>query len=294
MNEFSHFISTYKIHTCFVNRYTEIAPVVMENNVRTIIMLHDLCREEEFIPNDSRIEKVLCLSDFHINSVERKFPYLRNCLDKFSYGLKPKLQNDVFKKIPNSFIYSSFPTRGLLQLLQVFSKIVETFPDASLNIFCDLEHEWSNRVAPELMNNIKRNLNDLINRGLNIKNHGWVSKKVLNSYWEKSEYWLYLPTHFEETFCLTALEAFQHKTCAMYINTGSLGEVVGERGLEIVYDKESGIIELNKIFEFMMNKNKRIEIVENAFNYVNTEKNIQKVVKDFMKRYVIGDKVVDN
>jgi hypothetical protein len=287
IQEFSHFISRYQVHTCFVNRYTEIAPLVMENNVRTIIMLHDLCREEEFIPDDKRLEKVLCLSDYHLNSVANKFPYLNqsNKLEKFSYGLE-KQHAYKTNKIPNSFIYSSFPTRGLLPLLTIFPKIVEQFPDASLNIFCDLDHEWSNSVAPELMNLIKSTLNNLIQNGYNIKNHGWVSKKILNSYWETSEYWLYLPTHFAETFCLTALEAFQSKTVCMYVNTGSLGEVINDRGLEIPYNHLTCVIDLTSIFSLMQNSERKREMVENAWNYVQKEKDLNRVVNDFCEKFL--------
>ena len=95
-----------------------------------------------------------------------------------------------------SFIYSSFPNRGLIVLLKMWPKIIKEFPDATLNIYCDLEQEWVNQVAPEMMQQIKKLLK--VNK-TGVKVHGWVSKNELAEAWNKTEYFLY-PCIFEETF----------------------------------------------------------------------------------------------
>ena len=53
--------------------------------------------------------------------------------------------------------------------------------------------------------------------------HGWVSKKELSLHWGTSEYFLY-PCIFEETFCLTALEAAISKTCIITNGLAALSE----------------------------------------------------------------------
>jgi hypothetical protein len=123
-------------------------------------------------------------------------------------------------KTKNSFIYSSFPNRGLVVLLRMWPKIIKQHPDSTLNIFCDLEHTWSNQVAPDMMKEIKTLLK--VNKtGITV--HGWVSKKELSMFWTTSEYWLY-PCIFEETFCLTALEAAISKTCVITNGLAALSE----------------------------------------------------------------------
>ena len=56
-----------------------------------------------------------------------------------------------------------------------------------------------------------------------IKKHGWVSKQVLAEHYQDAEYWLY-PCIFEETFCLTALEAAISKTVVITNGLAALSE----------------------------------------------------------------------
>ena len=62
--------------------------------------------------------------------------------------------------------------------------------------------------------------------------HGWVSKKELANAWSKADIWLY-PCIFEETFCLTALEAAATKTLAISTPLAALNETISNRGILI-------------------------------------------------------------
>jgi predicted O-methyltransferase YrrM len=66
-------------------------------------------------------------------------------------------------------------------------------------------------------------------------NHGWVKKSVLAQAWKRAEYWLY-PCTFQETFCLTALEAAISKTVVISNDLAALQNTVGDRGLVIPGD----------------------------------------------------------
>ena len=70
----------------------------------------------------------------------------------------------------------------------MWPRILNILPDATLNIFCNLEHSWVNGVAPDEMKEIKILLK--INKK-GIINHGWVSKDKLYFTWEQTEYFLY-------------------------------------------------------------------------------------------------------
>ena len=134
-----------------------------------------------------------------------------------------------------SFIYSSFPNRGLRILLKMWPDIQSNFPNATLDIFTDINNEWANSFYPEDMTEVKRLLLKYTTSYPNVKNHGWVSKKVLSSYWKSSNIWFY-PCTFAETFCLTALEAALTKTLVITNNLAALQDTVGDRGVIIEGD----------------------------------------------------------
>jgi hypothetical protein len=132
------------------------------------------------------------------------------------------------------FIYSSFPNRGLLQLLQMWPKIYEFQPQASLHIYCDIDGKWVNQVQGEMMNKIRQLFIEygVQQNKMNIHYHGWVNKQVLAESWLTADIWFY-PCTFMETFCLTALEAAITKTLVITNNLAALQNTVGHRGVVI-------------------------------------------------------------
>jgi hypothetical protein len=215
---FHNFIATTEVEYCIISRYTEYIPVAIEGNAKNIsVVFHDNLSPELIIPVSPKIKCLFGLTDFHSKQIKQIFPQFK--VDYINYGVnEPFVTPGV--KVKNSFIYSSFPNRGLVVLLRMWPKIIKQLPDSTLNIFCDLEHTWSNQVAPEMMREIKTLLK--VNKtGITV--HGWVSKKELSMFWNRSEYWIY-PCIFEETFCLTALEAAISKTCVITNGLAALSE----------------------------------------------------------------------
>jgi glycosyltransferase involved in cell wall biosynthesis len=153
------------------------------------------------------------LTQWHANLIKNMFPHFN--VNFSNYGIH---EIELQTKVKNLFVYSSFPNRGLVVLLRMWGEILKLLPDATLNVYCNLEQEWVNNVAPETMNEIKQTINQP-----GITNHGWVSKLVLSQAWAIAEYWLY-PCTFEETFCLTALEAAISKTCVITNGLAALSE----------------------------------------------------------------------
>jgi predicted O-methyltransferase YrrM len=186
-------------------------------------------------------------------------------------------QEQKNKKVPHSFIYSSFPNRGLLELLKMWPKIYEHQPLASLHIYSDVNNVWSNQVEPEKMNNIRQllqeygvNTNEADKNGMNIYYHGWVDKKTLAAAWMKADIWFY-PCTFMETFCLTALEAAATKTLVITNNLAALQNTVGNRGVIIKGDpmtEEWREKALKKVFKIMDKNN---ESLKNTFINANYE-----------------------
>lgn len=238
LTEWYSFIKTQYVHTCMISRFTEYIPTALLSNIENIhIVLHDLVIPGTVIINHQKIKKIFCLTPWHSRYVQEIFPILADKIVDFSYGINkeafptPTLVTPV---VPYSFIYSSFPDRGLLPLLRMWGRIIEKQPKASLNIFCNLEGEWVNRVQPDQMTWIRQYLSN-VPAHYNIRLHGWTDKKSLFQTWSQTDIWFY-PCIFKETFCMTALEAAASRTLVITNDLAALQDTVGDRGIVIQGD----------------------------------------------------------
>ena len=262
------------IDICVISRYEEYVPYCLEcENIQTVYLsLHDLFRPYTIIPKTNKLKKIFCLSNWHAEHAIQNFPIFKDEIVPFNYGIDMNLfdnKNNI-EKIPYKFIYSSFPTRGLLPLLQMWPKILLRYPQATLHIHCDLDNKWSNDVRPDEMIMIK---NIILNKNNSIFYHGWTSKKVLANNWLSSDIWFY-PCTFIETFCLTALEAALTKTFVITRNIGALSETVGDRGviLDSVSENDPYNIEwqekaLIDLFLVLENKELKNTLIEKNYNW---------------------------
>jgi predicted O-methyltransferase YrrM len=263
---FPNFIANNLVDYLIVSRFTEYVPAAIKGHAQNIgIIFHDLLTPETVIPQHYKLRWIFGLTDWHKNYIQNSFPIFKNKVYTTNYGIdQEKFHKTV--KVKNSFIYSSFPNRGLVVLLKMWPRIVEAFPDATLNLYCNLEQEWVNKVAPDDMREIKA-LMKVNKKG--VKNHGWVSKQTLADAWAKTEYWLY-PCKFEETFCLTAMEAAITKTFAVTNNLAALGETVGNRGL-IVHGnpmiQEWQDLVISELKKYMSGENSKEELLELNYNW---------------------------
>jgi len=223
LHMFHNFVANNVVDTCIVSRYTQYIPVALEGHVQEVgIIFHDLIQNETVIPVHPKLKWAFCLTDWHSRYIRARFPQLN--VQTLNYGVSSRFTPGT--KVRNSFVYSSFPNRGLVVLLKMWKRIHQKFPDAVLNLYCDVDGDWVNRVAPDEMKEVKRLLREV----QGVVYNGWVPKETLARAWEQSEYWLY-PCKFEETFCLTALEAAVSKTLAVTNNLAALEDTVGDRGV---------------------------------------------------------------
>jgi hypothetical protein len=300
------FAATVSIHTCIVSRFSEYIPVAIHGKVENLyLVLHDLTPSGLVLPLHPKFKKVFCLSEWHVGYFLNIFPQFKDITVPFYYGIDVhKFDNETIvndadrpksniymqiietsKKTPNKFIYSSFPNRGLLQLLQMWPKIYEKYPDASLHIYADLNGKWVNSVAGDLMAQIRELLSLLTSHNINY--HGWVNKSELAYAWKTSEYWFY-PCTFMETFCLTAVEAALSKTLAITNGLAALQNTVGDRGICIEGDastpewQEKALFEL---FSIMEDTTKREEVIERNHKWASTlswESQAEKLTKEHL------------
>ena len=283
LSQYYEFVNTNYIHSCVVSRFSEYLPVSFKGFTESVyLVVHDLTPSGIVIPIDKKLKNVFCLTEWHMSHLSSIFPSLANIMVPFYYGIDSTFTkvdpNGVVgtNKIPNKFIYSSFPNRGLLHLLQMWPTIIEKFPTSTLHIYSDVDNKWSNQVEGEKMQQIR----DLLvsykktNNNLGISYHGWVGKQELADAWKTADIWFY-PCTFMETFCLTALEAASSKTFVVTNDLAALQNTVGNRGCIIKGDPTT--IEwqeeaLRQLFFYMNtnNKKEKQQFIDTNFKWANS------------------------
>lgn len=239
LTAYAQFINTTYVKHVIVSRFSEYLPLTFKGFSENVYFVaHDLTPSGVVIPKDLKLKRIFCLTEWHVSYLTSIFPDLAAITVPFYYGIdnKFKISNSV-DKIKNKFIYSSFPNRGLLQLLQMWPTIYGRHPTSTLHIYADVNHKWSNDVEPDKMNEIKKLLiaYDYANNGYGINYHGWVDKRILAESWLSADIWFY-PCTFMETFCLTALEAASSKTLCVTNDLAALQNTVGNRGVIVPGD----------------------------------------------------------
>jgi tetratricopeptide (TPR) repeat protein len=286
LDGFHPFAKNVQIHTCIVSRFSEYIPVAIHGKVENLyLVLHDLTPSGVILPMHPKLKKVFCLSEWHVSHFLTIFPQFKGITVPFYYGIDVnKFKNGsvssvnngnislniVEPKVRNKFIYSSFPNRGLLQLLQMWPKIIGKYPDASLHIYSDVDGSWVNSVEKEMMIQVRQLLNYYKgNTRNNIAYHGWVSKTELAEGWNTAEYWFY-PCTFKETFCLTAVEAALSRTACITNGLAALENTVGNRGICVPGDattKEWQQRALDALFSIMENSAKREQLIQSNYDW---------------------------
>ena len=141
----------------------------------------------------------------------------------------------VTPKIPFRFIYMSDPSRGLHHLIHMIPKIKERYPLTTLAIFTKIEF-----IEQDLLETIQSldyiTLNNRVTQDI-------ISQELL-----KSDIWLY-PTDFEETYCISALEAMAAGCLVATVKYAGLQTTVGNRGImcDAPIEKHYDVL-LNKLF----------------------------------------------
>ena len=213
------------------------------NYKNSLLWVHDLnyssewkkeiSNHKEFLLNP-KLTAIICLTYWQKDRWLEQYPetygkilVIRNGIEvnnlvqmwpqpKFEKGrLFPPLLSQQIKKIPNQFIYSSHPKKGLAQLLEDWPHIKHDIPDATLKIcipFSGLQYFEDN------FNSLNLNLEG-------VEFLGTLSRQELYQLMAKSQYWYY-PSSYEETFCNTALEMLSHKVLPVTWEWGGLKETL--------------------------------------------------------------------
>ena len=125
------------------------------------------------------------------------------------------------RKNPYSCIYSSNYGRGLSVLLDVWPKIKERYPEATLDVYYGRNH-WG-LLNTEQEEKLYQQLQQLVSLG--VTERGCVSHEELNRAYAEASFWTY-PCMAPETFCITGLRAQLAGAVPVIINSSALKETI--------------------------------------------------------------------
>lgn len=232
LSRYSRFISENIIAAAFVSRFSEWLPLTYEGRVEQVYLwVHDLYPSGLVIPDHRKLKYICGLTEWHQELLRARFPTLKNKIAFCHYGIDGEVSLS-HTKIRNRFIYSSTANRGLFYLLKLWPRVKQLLPDATLEIFCDVDLAWANTSAPQELASIKQLI---YSEGVIYR--GWQRKAQLEEGWQKAQYWVY-PCTFEETFCLTALQAAKYRVLPITNGLAALSETA-RRGVTIHEDAKS-------------------------------------------------------
>ena len=272
-NKLLEFCNKYVIdYYISLRRVVDILYLPNIKNVYLWVQDTNISQEMYFQYHTQKFRKVLCLSDWHTNIIKNTYDIPNNYLNKtFNCINYDYFQKDIPKQ-PFRFIYSSHPSRGLVYLLKMMPKIKKLYPQTTLYIF-------SNKLDTYLQDIVDTLDYVIVSPRLN-------REKICEEYL-KSDVWLY-PTHFHETFCITAIEAQAAGCLCATIDIGSLGEVVGNRGVVVSGDiKEESIRDklITKLDFVMKNKIIKERMIEKGKEY-SKRFTIDKLSESWRKKYL--------
>lgn len=162
------------------------------------------------VPDDkpdlfSKADKVICSSEWHKNYICERLgrSISPNKLQVIPLGIRKDLFVQGINKDPNKMIYSSNPDRGLEQLIDMWDRITEKYPNINLTVTYGWEglKTWSGDSSWH--NSIKQLQEKCFKKAEecgNIRFTGRVTKKELAKELLSSSIMLY-PNNFNETFC---------------------------------------------------------------------------------------------
>jgi glycosyltransferase involved in cell wall biosynthesis len=227
-----------KVHYDYfiASRYLDCFDVPFSSG-RNFAMVHDVFlimnhKNLHDVKKD-RIEKYFCLSQRHKQFVHEYHDIPLDQIVVTSNGLDFTRFDKDIKKDRYQMIYSSSPDRGLELLLSLFPKVKEQVPEAKLDIYYGFENFRDQEYVKKMLGIIKNT------KGVTY--HGRVGQDELAEAFLGSTIWAY-PTWFQETYCITALEAMASKCVPVTSSYWGLIDTVKDGGILLPMNDDSNTV----------------------------------------------------
>jgi glycosyltransferase involved in cell wall biosynthesis len=284
---FTEFNGKDKFDTIVLWRANGLLEYEIDANVK-LFDLHDVPMFGDWNEEKSnKVNKLMVKSEYH----KSLFPEVKpekivistNGINSTQF--KKKIDREEFR-----CFYSSAIDRGLDILLDMWPKIKEKVPKATLHIYYGFQtFKALNKHNPERMryvNNIEKKMNDMASLG--VVYHGRVSHDELADEMLKSDVWLY-PTYFPEISCITAMKAQAAGAIPVCTDYAALDETV-QYGKKIggdIYIEEIQAEFINAAVEVLNNSKFKKEQrklmmpwAQDKFSWTNVAKEWDKTIND--------------
>ncbi|QQR81223.1 MAG: glycosyltransferase family 4 protein [Deltaproteobacteria bacterium] len=200
-----------------------------------VLWLHDLgtTLQEDLSPHLSKVEKIMVLSDYQKEDLQRRFDVEEGKFFKTRNGFLPELFNQYTESKETSnvslkLIYMSRPERGLVEAVQVFEKLKLVYSTLELHV-CTYTNQKTFDEDPQIAAVIET----LKKPGIIF--HGSLKKEELYQLLSRCQVLLYPNITLSETSCITAIEAMACGVPIVTSDRGALKETVGDAGIVIPY-----------------------------------------------------------
>ena len=247
MERYNDFCRINTIRHLILSRDAERAFVKPNRIEKTHLWIHDLTHIGT-MRDESAYNSVITLTPFHRTfyeneilgnhpqraAIAKKGVVIPNFVQPFFSGSIKDYQRQLraLKPTHHRIIYSSCPSRGLLQVVNEWPIIRARYPDAELWLYCDFNNDYIRKVMPQ----VDEFLAHILTLP-GVHNVGRLPEAEFIEHCKKATVWYY-PTEFKETFCITAVQMMGNGVIPVYRKTGSLPSVVGDAGI-IVTDTAS-------------------------------------------------------
>jgi tetratricopeptide (TPR) repeat protein len=223
--------------------------------------IHDILPiGSQFQTHANKFKKIVSLTNWHKKELMKEYNFPSTMISVIGNSVTFDRDENV-KKIPYRFIYSSDFIRGFDKLLRLFPKIKERYPLSELYAFISKKY-----TSPYDYVHIK----------------GRITQKELMIEYKKSDIWFY-PTDFQETYCITALEAQLSKCICVCSDLAGLKDTVGDRGVLFDNSKSDDYI-LEKLFTIIDDTNKKEELIQSGYIWAMQQSN-ENIVKKWIDMF---------
>jgi len=176
------------------------------------------------------VDALLAVSEWHANNLCEASGFPRSKAWVIGNGIEPSYFEGEEQRVRKRLFYSSLPYRGLQLMPEILPRIIDVHPDVEFHSFSGFK-VYQGLAADGDKIDFDRTVSAL-SRFPQFHNHGNVPQAQLAREMMKSSILCY-PNTFEETSCITALEA-QAAGCAIVTSAlGALSETVGSAGILI-------------------------------------------------------------
>ncbi len=287
------------------------------------LWVHDTDCGDRLTPERAeKFDAIIALTKWHAGHLKRVYPFLKDCeivdgdnlplLYEDSYtratffkeakcrklpvlaiigdGIDTERFSYPTDKIPHSFLWSSAPDRGLLEVLTLWSKIKEALPDATLKIFYGWGY-YDRSLGFPGQRELKSKILELLKQE-GVEWVGRVGQTKLAEVMAHTQCLLYPPHPFRETCFITGLEAQASKMITFYRENGALGETVGDRGIPLKMDSTPEEI-VSTITRVLQDKELYDKILNRGREYAMTQRDWRHQVEKMRGLYEFIEKRIE-